>query len=453
MKSQSRFSKVIPYVLTLFFGTLLIPNMVHAKTFYVDTTGSDSSTGTEAAPFQTIKKGISSLSAGDTLKVNSGTYAEGILSWTTPVPSGTSWDNAVTVMANPKGSVTIKPPQGTAFFWLKDPSTKYLIIDGFIIDGQNEAHHGIKLSKNVTYVRVQNGEIKNSKYSGVLVTIADDAKQGMPVDTYHEFINLNVHHNGSSTKDHGFYIETSYNLVEFCDVHSNAGNGGKFFQASLLDVSNHNIARYNTFHDNGQSLPNDNTFGWLLASGDGNEAYGNVAYNNSQGFAIGNRAENAFLYNNISYNNRIYGIHVYGAYGGSTNAKVFNNTVYNNDLQGIAIVENAKDTSVKNNISYSNGPDGSSDIWLQPNKSPGTIVSNNLTSDPAFVNASTYDFKLQPWSAAIDEGITIPEVSKDFFDLPRPQGTAYDIGAVENEDGAASPPSPSPPTNLQFVIK
>ncbi len=442
-------------VLACAFVTLT-QNTSYAATFYVSTNGNDSNPGTEASSFRTIKHGIGSLSAGDTLFVKSGDYYESILSWKTPIPHGTSWNNPVTIAAFPGHTVTIKPPAGHAAFWIKDPTVKYLIIDGFIMDGQGKALHGIKLTENATHVRVQNSEIRNSQYSGILVTVCSGCTDPhtAPHDTYHEFINLNVHHNGSSIKDHGFYVATSHNLIEYCDIHHNSSNGGKFYSGyfdpgtGASSAVNNNIIRYTTLHDNSQnsSYPNDPTTivpaaGWILSSGDGNIAYGNIAYNQPRGIVIGHGAKNALMYNNIVYNNEI-GIWVHGAWGGSTDAKVFNNTVYNNSQYGINVRDNAKNTTIKNNIAFKNGSNTSSNIWLQTGGSPGTVTSSNFLADPEFIGASANNFRLKPGSPAIDAGLTIPEVPIDLYGVKRAQGRAYDIGAIEEKEDTAPPAQP-----------
>ena len=441
MKDSLHPKKVAYFFIGLVFTFVsLAPDITFATTYYVAKAGHDSNPGTEQSPFRNIKHGVSKLSAGDTLYVKAGTYLESVLSWQTTIPNGTSWNNPVKVAANPGDTVTIHPPAGQAFFWVQDRQAKYLIIDGFIIDGQNSAAHGFKFSNNSRYIRVQNSEIKNAKLSGILATICSGCAnpESAPHDTYHEFKNLHVHHNGTTSKDHGFYIETSYNLVESCDVHHNSGNGGKFFSghktfdgAKVLSA-NYNVARYNTLHDNSQQSPPDGwTFGWLLASGIENEAYGNIAYNNNIGFATGNGATDAKLYNNVSYDNHLYGILVYGNWGGSNDTKVYCNTVYQNVLYGIAVKNDAADTLVRNNISYGNGPDSSRNIWLEIGASPRTVSSHNYVKDPKFIDPASKDFRLQASSPAINEGTIIPEISIDIDRNTRPQGPSFDIGAYE----------------------
>jgi hypothetical protein len=67
--------------------------------YYVATNGSDSNPGTTTQPFRTLKKGVSVLTAGDTLYVKDGTYfGSGQLMG---IPSGTSWNKPVTIAAYP----------------------------------------------------------------------------------------------------------------------------------------------------------------------------------------------------------------------------------------------------------------------------------------------------------------------------------------------------------------
>ena len=223
----------------------------NATTYFVATTGNDSNPGTNSQPLRTIGKGVKLLSAGDTLYVKSGTYSESIRSTQIPIPNGTSWNNPITVAVNPGDTVTIKPLKDNAFFWILDGQSKFLIIKGFIVDGANTALHGFKFEGGTKYVRVIDCEVKNSKHSGILVTGGSTASN--IINTYHELINLKVHHNGSSGNDHGFYIETSNNLVKSSQFYNNQGNGGKFYHGNLSGVANNNIARNNKFFNNSVS--------------------------------------------------------------------------------------------------------------------------------------------------------------------------------------------------------
>lgn len=440
------FSKIGSFCLSglaIIITLVITAPIANAAIFHVAKVGNDSNSGTQFSPFQTIKKGIRQLSAGDTLYVHSGTYSESILSWETPIPNGKSWHQPITIATYPGDTVTITP-SGPSFFWIQDGQAKYLIIEGFIIDGNQTAHDGLKFSNNSKYIRVKRCEIKNNIINGILVSICSGCTDpaNFPHDTYHEFLELDIHDNGappSPYNGHGFYIETSYNLVENSKLYNNAGNGGKFFHGNLPGVANHNIARSNRFFNNSRS--GKWSCGLILSSGDGNVAYNNIAYENFAGFCIESRVANARLYNNISYQNDVYGIYV----GMSTTegSRVENNTVYKNGTYGIFVGEDAKNTKIINNIAYLNASNSSErNINLQ--NQTGTEVSHNLILNPMFENAQANDFRLKAESPAIDKGNTIQLISDDFSGNPRPQGSGYDIGAYEKffEVGRTPPATP-----------
>ncbi len=78
-----------------------------AATYYVAKTGSAAATCTAAqnksTPKQSIVDAIPCLKAGDTLYIRAGVYAEAINEFYVKVPSGTSWNTAVTIAGYPEG--------------------------------------------------------------------------------------------------------------------------------------------------------------------------------------------------------------------------------------------------------------------------------------------------------------------------------------------------------------
>jgi hypothetical protein len=58
-------------------------------------------------------------------------------------------------------------------------------------------------------------------------------------------------------------------------------------------------------------------------------------------------------------------------------------------------------------------------------------TSNLAVSVSSFVNAAGDDYHLAAGSPAIDTGASIGAVTTDRDGVSRPQGTAYDVGAVE----------------------
>ncbi len=423
---DSFYPKYVSYLLSGLIVALvtLTSGISHATTYYVAKTGNDSNQGTANSPFRNIKHGVSKLSAGDTLYVKAGTYYESILSWQTPIPNGTSWENPVTVSANPGDTVRIEPPSGHAFFWVKDGKAKYLIINGFIVDGKDKAMHGFKFSDNTRFIRITNTEVMNTSDSGILVTlISGAATSGLPENTYHEFINMKVHDNGSSGFDHGFYVSTSYNLFEKNEVYNNAGFGIHLYM-SQFNTANHNIVRHTKAYNNGKLR--EWACGILISSGDNNAVYNNIAYGNPIGFCSLYRTVATQFYNNIAYNNTISGFHV----GEPSNigSEIYNNTIHQNGSFGIYVGDGAKNSKVQNNISFQNIVD---QIFLKPEQQTGTILSHNLTNDPKFMNAVAKDFHIKEGSPAIDAGLAINVVTTDYDGLKRDQGEGPDIGAYE----------------------
>ena len=437
MMGQKNSRKRSWFLLIISFLIFSLPSVLYASEFYVETNGSDSNSGTQISPFRTIKKGVTALSAGDTLFVKSGTYRESILSWKTPISNGTSWAQPITISSFPGDIVTIIPPRDHAGFWINDGQKKYLIINGFVIDGQGVAFHGVKLQDNTRYVRIQNVEIKNTKI-GVLVTSCHDCPDTTPsVNNYNEFINLKVHDSTS----HGIYVETSRNLLENSEFYNNAKYGAHFFRSGGNTV-NSNTIRYNKFYNN--TTAGLWGCGLLLSSGTDNVAYSNIVYGNFAGLCIQYRVTNSRLYNNISYNNGNYGIYV------GNNAKstmIANNTVYNIDTYGIFVGDGSRDTTVHNNIAYQNKK---SNIYLEPGDQTGTITSHNLTTNPNFANALAQDFHLTQKSLAIDGGMTINLINTDFDGNDRNEGISPDIGAYEFAQTVDNSP-PVTPINFHLV--
>ena len=87
----------------LFFSFLfLISSSLHATTYYVATTGSDTNAGTITAPFRTINQAQTPATAGDTIYVRGGIYNERFIIW----ESGSS-SARLTIAAYPGEHVVI----------------------------------------------------------------------------------------------------------------------------------------------------------------------------------------------------------------------------------------------------------------------------------------------------------------------------------------------------------
>src|SRR3989344_114577 len=139
--------------------------------------------------------------------------------------------------------------------------------------------------------------------------------------------------------------------------------------------------------------------------------------------------DNPIMRNSLIYNNYNWGLFVADTV---TNGKIYNNTIYGNrNNYGLAYWRS--DWQVRNNIGYNN----------DQSITTSCTQSNNLTSNPKFVNAGAGDFHLQSNSSAIKAGYNVGSaVPTDKDGVSRPQGSAYDIGAYEYT-GVTTNPAPT----------
>jgi hypothetical protein len=410
-------------------GSVFSPSAATAATYYVavDDNGSDSNSGTSGSPFRTIGKGISVLNAGDTLLIRSGTYDERpVDSNNQRIGHGNSWSDAPIIKPDTGATVTFRPSccGGINLAASGDPNIQYLIIDGdngkgpfnFIIDGVNVSQYssvGVSINQ-LSHIRITNIEIKNFTRdygTGLSVGGADN----------NEIINVKIHdiatnptqcpHSPCASGDlsHGIYMSGgSNNLFDRIESYHNGAYGLQLYNSG--GAANNNIVRNSKFYDNGLVVNG----GMVIGSGDGNQAY-----------------------NNLVYNNHGNGIDVCCG-GNPVNNRVYNNTVYGNAKDGIN-VGSGSGRAVVNNISFGNG---GSQIWIEP-RTTNITHANNLCSSAgagcAIVSSNPseifvkpgVDFHLREGSPAIDKGETISIASNDADGVPRRQGGACTIGAYE----------------------
>lgn len=400
------------FVCLILQTTLFLPTFSYAATYYASTNGNDGNNGSQATPFRTIQYSLGRLGAGDTLLMRGGIYSEMLESHNgTNFPSGTSWANPVTVAAFPGEKVTLR---GAMAIGIATPLTQYVIFDGIIVDATG-LESGISLNGGTHHLRFINGEVKNAVgTSGINTSYHNDKSPG---NTSHQFINMHVHHNGLDTSyytaihkaphHHGFYIETSDNLIEKCQIHDNAGWGIHQYRFEDGIRIKNNIYRNNLFYNHGSGAITINY-------GDDNLIYNNIVWKNLHGININNLGNNA-------------------------RNKVYNNTIYGNTGRGIDIQTGNIDTKVMNNIIYNNP----TNLF---NKGINTILSNNLTTNPKFVDTENADFHLLATSPAINNGVYIEEVKTDFSGRQRSLSSPT-IGVYEYTTNSTM----ESPTNLRLV--
>ena len=127
------------FIIALILTGLVAAN-AEASTYFVATNGNDANAGTLTAPWRTLQFAVSRLAAGDRLNIRGGTYTGStntIDSLLAAVPSGTSWENAITIAGYQSETVTIRPIAGRPGIRLTE-AQHYLIFQDLVIDMINQ---------------------------------------------------------------------------------------------------------------------------------------------------------------------------------------------------------------------------------------------------------------------------------------------------------------------------
>ncbi|MBQ6923164.1 MAG: PKD domain-containing protein, partial [Kiritimatiellae bacterium] len=125
------------------------------------------------------------------------------------------------------------------------------------------------------------------------------------------------------------------------------------------------------------------------------------------------------------------GAGAYVASGSLLNCTVHDNSSRLDSAGGSGVYQTGG--TVKNVLAYGNGDGSTPGLYTS-----GGTAANNLVDDPFYVDAANGDYTLLAGSPAIDAGETIAFVADDFAGTARPQGAAYDIGALEFTGAAGS---------------
>lgn len=387
---------------------LSAPIVAEATTYYVSRTGSDSNPGSLNQPFQSLARGVSVLQAGDTLYIRGGVYTEKI---DTGTKTGTA-GNPITIASYPGEVAILRPVSSPCHYAIVPRRMHYFIFDGLVWDGINgcQEPYAFRIVDGTHHMTVQNMEIKNGKYNGIYVGDAD-----------HITIRNNKIHNQVSPSGlpgeryYGIYFHHGTNsVIEGNEIYNNPGGGIHAYPGPISNL----VIRNNILHHN-NSLASSPVEGILVFQGNPTKPVTGVQ-----------------IYNNLVYLNgvnqpdpgRSGGIRISN---GVTGTKIWNNTIYGNKGWGINVQDGLngppRSTVVQNNILFANASGTIIDAGS------GSTLSHNLTTDPKFVKGDTFDFRLQPYSPAIDGGVDLVDVTTDLKNVSRPMGAAYDIGAYEGD--------------------
>jgi hypothetical protein len=368
---------------------MLASTRAQAAIYYLATSGGGGCSTNKDSPSGNLSNSLGCLTPGDILYFRAGTYNIG--TGLNNPPGGNS-SNRVTIAGFPDdGTKVVRLNVGDGSSnGVNISSSSWITFDNLVFDCSNAAFACFKTTGSARRIRVQNSEIRNAfDGSCVLDTTSASALQ--------EFVNLDVHGCGNSDLDHGFYLQGSDILIERCDIHDNSGYGIQIYDGSGQAAGN--VFRRNRIFRNGYNYP---AAGVVMGTGDNNQGYNNLVYDNGGGIQIRN---------------------------GGTNNAIYNNTIHGNsggDSGGPCILNDNSGSIIRNNICSSNA----SDVIAGGGSA---TASNNLFGDPGYVNAGAKNFQLSGTNtAAIDNGTSLSSIfTTDFDGNARPAGSGWDRGAYE----------------------
>ena len=391
-----------------FLLVLLGPTVAKSATYYVSLSGSDSNAGTStSSPFRTFSKSTKALRAGDTLYIRGGAWTEQ-LDLMANNTSGTS-GGYIKIAGYPGETVTLRYADSitSGYGPIKARGSRgYLIFENLILDGINSTNKtGWQIPEGNHHFILRNLTIKNFKFNGLYVGGGNNI----------QVINCTIHNQISLSKSTGerwygiYFHHGSNGLIQGNKIYGNPGGGIHAYPGPISNL----IIRSNAVYNNNNL--GASTVGGILVWGGSSSSL----------------VSSTQIYNNLVYRNGTSGsgpasgIQV-GYY--TQNTKIWNNTVYGNKSYGLQIGYNTTvaNTAVQNNISYANVAGN------YINKGASTTYTNNLTTDPKFVNASSSNFQLQSTSPAINKGVVLGSVPIDYKNTSRPRGTSHDIGGYEH---------------------
>jgi hypothetical protein len=376
-----------------------VSGLCTANCFYVATTGSDSNPGTQAAPWRTLRKAASTLTAGQTAIVLDGTYEEGEVAF---MRSGTA-TAPITIKAQNKWKAILSTVAGC------NPaissSGSYSTVEDLRISvSPNNVMCTIYNGHAVAiHVWESNAPRPNNPSSGfvgftargLLMDYSPAAQMAIKTNQDFTVIENNiVHHQLEPFNTNGTIVRNNVLYGGGIIVKGGSRN---------TQVYNNIVHFLDNSRDYGVLLGGLTGLQWMFDGPTGWEAYNAVAYNNivlneSGSTSVGlyglRGCQNCTIVNNVGI-----GGHVYMQYGGMSGLKNQNPTFHNNIITcNGSNALGSWDTywSGTITIDYNN--------FFNCSGAPGQ--GHAVVGDPKFVDP-TSDWHLQSGSIAIGAGVKV----------------------------------------------
>ena len=462
--------------------------------YYVSTSGNDNNPGTYSHPWKSLQKAADVLVAGETVLIRGGTYNERIIPRNSGSSENyityAAYPNEKVILDGTSIQFSYSE-EGLIHIQNKH----YIKIQDLTIQNSNDMGVYILGTYNprvlASNIILSNLKVLNSNDEAIKVLFGD---QILIEDTYtKESVSsgIGVWHSTNITVDNNTVVnarnlpmpygheecitisnvsnfEVKNNEVYFENFNNYLGAVGIDIKNSSFDGSVHHNYVHSFYQDGAIYLD-----AWE-AGLNGTPSLHNVdVYSNriehAGGVSIGSErggiVENINIYNNIIIDSACSGVFLHsagsnaGGDGLRKNIFIYNNTIFRsigNGGAGIYIATaNIENIVIKNNI-VDFGPKWVGQITLAfPSAISKITVDRNLTwgrtecsndypncveldtgtirADPLFVNTASLDLRLQENSPAINSGLTIDIVDRDFDGNLRPFGLAYDIGVYETQ--------------------
>jgi len=378
-----------------------------ATTYYVSKSGSDSNNGTATTtPFLTIKKGLSLVSAGDTINIMAGTYYEALVLQNTGTSSA-----PITVQNYNGASVTINSGTLRAISLGKtNGAINYYTFKGLTLISTYQSSYSGNVNSGYRYsIDFSSGSwwgvgapldsaqptsgnngfvLSNCNITGAIcfmghnntVTGCTINGNGQWSDGIYDSQIVSHHNTITYNKMFGFtnravwsHSNTSYNTVSYNTIYNcgSNGNGGSIdFDGAYLPVTNC-VANYNTIYN----CTSSGNIGIQFENGFNGSAIGNNIYNCTNGIIV------------INYG--LSGGHIsYKEYRTvNTGVTIANNIFSNITSSAIALIQ-APGNFIYNNTIYKGSGSGRfaidmTNLGSTEFTSGGNIIQNNIIANSA----------------------------------------------------------------------
>jgi parallel beta-helix repeat protein len=219
-------------------------------TRYAAIDGNDANAGTDAAPFRTAQKLVSTLAAGDTGCLKAGTYAEDVT-----VSTGGAPGLPITLRSATATQATIK-----GRLYVRD-SANDVVVTELVLNGNGSS---VRPSPVVNGDRVRFSAVDVSNdHTDICFIIGSSLGYGIAYDVVVE--NSRIHDCGalpSTNKDHGIYVEAARNTKIVGNwIYDNADRG-----VQLYPDSQGTLVANNVIDGNGEGIIFSGDSGWASSN-------------------------------------------------------------------------------------------------------------------------------------------------------------------------------------------